>query len=175
MAEDIKDGAIADGPNGQHQVYRGGSWYPSQSDGRPVERIPRPDYGLSHYQLPNGDIVRQGPKGGQETVENFTASGGGAGSSMTVGADARGRYNIGIDSMIAAERKTAEQEARGGNPLNRDWGAVALENVGLDLPGDNDFRPLRFLSHQEQDRFHALPRFPHQRKPCPGQALRQPR
>lgn len=144
---DPQDGTIADGPDGQHLVYRSGSWYPAQPDGRPIERIPRSDYGAGHYQLPNGDIVRQGPRGGQETVENFGAAGGsGPGGGMTVGADARGRYNIGIDTMIAAERKTAEQEARGGNPLNRDWGALALDKFGVDLPGDNDIKPLAWLA-----------------------------
>ena len=75
---DPQEGDIAEDGAGNFLVYRSGNWYPAQQDGRPVERIPRPDYGANHFQLPNGDIVRQGPRGGQETVENFGGAGGGA-------------------------------------------------------------------------------------------------
>lgn len=141
MVEQYKEGAVAEDGRGNFLVYRSGQWFPSQSDGRPLERIPRPDFGANHYQLPNGDIVRQGPRGGQETVENFGGAGGGAGGGALVGADARGRYNIGADSLAASARAAATEEAKGGNPLNRDWGAVLLNSVDLDPRGDSSFRP----------------------------------
>jgi hypothetical protein len=54
---DPQEGDIAEDGAGNFLVYRSGNWYPAQQDGRPVERIPRPDYGANHFQLPNGDIV----------------------------------------------------------------------------------------------------------------------
>jgi hypothetical protein len=135
-----QEGDIAEDGNGNFLVRRGNEWYPAQADGRPLERIPRFDYGAGHYQLPNGDIVRQGPRGGQETVENFGGAGGGAGGSGLVSADQRGRYNIGADPLVRAERNLAIEESR-GNPFNRDWGAVALNAIDLDPRGDSSFRP----------------------------------
>lgn len=144
MADQYQEGAIAEGPNGQFLVMRGGNWYPSNDKGIPTQRIPRSDYGERYFQQPNGDIVREGPKGGFDVVER--AGGAAGGGDFTVGADARGRYNIGIESLIAAEKQTAKQEARGGNPLARDWGAWALDSVGIDGPGDNDIRPFSGLA-----------------------------
>ena len=144
MADQYQEGAIAEGPNGQFLVMRGGNWYPSNDKGVPTQRIPRSDYGERYFQQPNGDIVREGPRGGFEVIERAGDTPGGG--DVTVGADARGRYNIGIDSMIAAEKQTSKQEARGGNPLARDWGAWALDRVAFDGPGDNDIRPFSGLA-----------------------------
>lgn len=141
-----QEGDIAEDGAGNFLVRRGNDWYPAQQDGRPLERIPRPDYGANHFQLPNGDIVRQGPRGGQETVENFGGAGGGAGGSGLVSADQRGRYAIGADPLVRAERNLAIEEA-GGNPLNRDWGAVALNSIDLDPRGDTSFRPFAPLAN----------------------------
>jgi len=141
-----QEGDIAADGKGNFLVRRGNDWYPSQQDGRPLQRIPRPDYGANHFQLPNGDIVRQGPRGGQETVENFGGAGGGAGGSGLVSADQRGRYNIGADPLVRAERNLAVEEAR-GNPLNRDWGAVTLNAIDLDPRGDSSFRPFAPLAN----------------------------
>lgn len=141
-----QEGDIAENGQGAFLVYRGGDWYPAQADGRPKERIPRPDYGSNHFQLPNGDIVRQGPKGGQETVENFGGAGGGSGGSGMVSADQRGRYNIGANPLVRAEQNLAVEEAN-GNPLNRDWGAVVLNAIDLDPRGDSSFRPFAPLAN----------------------------
>lgn len=143
---DPQEGDVAEDGGGNFLVYRGGDWYPAQQDGRPLERIPRPDYGAAHYQLPNGDIVRQGPRGGQETVENFGGAGGGSGGSGLVSADQRGRYSIGANPLVRAEKNLAIEEAD-GNPLNRDWGAVALNAIDLDPRGDSSFRPFAPLAN----------------------------
>lgn len=137
-----QDGDLADGPNGEVMVYRAGAWHPADANGRPLSRIPRPDYGDNHFELPNGDIVRAGPRGGEYLVERGGSGTGGSQSGGTlVGADTRGRYQIGVDSMIAAEGRLQGAEAGGVNPMNEDWGAVVLDGIGLDLPGDNDVRP----------------------------------
>lgn len=141
-----KEGDVAEDGKGNFLVFRGGEWYPAQQDGRPLERIPRPDYGANHFQLPNGDIVRQGPRGGQETVENFGGAGGGAGGSGLVSADQRGRYNIGAEPLVRAERNLAVEE-KSGNPLNRDWPAVVLNAIDLDPRGDSSFRPFAPLAN----------------------------
>lgn len=143
---DPQEGDVADDGKGNYLVYRGGEWFAAQQDGRPKERIPRADYGANHYQLPNGDIVRQGPRNGQETIENFGGAGGGSGGSGLVSADQRGRYNIGASPLVRAERNLATEE-REGNPLNRDWGAVILNSVDLDPRGDSSFRPFAPLAN----------------------------
>lgn len=141
-----QEGDIAEDGAGNFLVRRGNDWYPAQQDGRPLQRIPRPDYGANHFQLPNGDIVRQGPRGSQTTIENFGGAGGGSGGGALVSADQRGRYAIGADPLLRAEQNLAREEA-GGNPLNRDWGAVALNSIDLDPRGDSSFRPFAPLAN----------------------------
>lgn len=101
-------------------------------------------YGAGARQLPNGTIERVGPRGGVTKIAS--AAGGGGQSSGLVGAEARSRYQMGIGPITESVRATAREEAKGGNPLNKDWGAVMLDGIGIDLPGDNDIRPLGWLA-----------------------------
>lgn len=142
---DPREGDIAEDGAGNFLVYRGGNWYPSNENGYPLERIPRADYGERYYQQPNGDIVREGPRGGFEVIERADGGAGG-GAATTVGADARGRYQIGADPLVAAARSAAAEEARGGNPLNRDWGAVVLGGIDLDPREGSSLRPFAPLA-----------------------------
>lgn len=63
-----REGDIADGPDGQYMVFRGGQWHPSDANGRPQGRVPRPDFGANHFELPNGNIVRVNRTTGTEAV-----------------------------------------------------------------------------------------------------------
>lgn len=136
---EYEEGDIAEDGAGNFMVFRGGGWYRSDASGRPQERVPRPDYGPNHYELPNGDIVRSGPRGGQEVVQR--AGGAGASDSALVGADARARFMLGLDALVEAERNLRTGEGWEGdgaearptrNPYTRDWGARALEAIPFD-------------------------------------------
>lgn len=143
--DEYRDGQIADDGRGNFMVYRGGLWHRSNDKGYPLERIARPDYGDRYYQQPNGDIVREGPKGGFEVIERAADGAPGSGGGM-VGAEQRGRYQIGADSLAASARAAAAEEAKGGNPLNRDWGAVVLNNVDIDPREGASLRPFAPLA-----------------------------
>jgi hypothetical protein len=122
-----QEGDIAEDGAGNFLVYRGGDWYPAQQDGRPLERIPRPDYGSNHFQLPNGDIVRQGPRGGQDTVESFGGSGTGGGTGLAP-ADLRGRLTLGLGPVSEAQQRLEAIE-RGGYSFNDDWLARGIDAI----------------------------------------------
>lgn len=59
-------------------------------------------------------------------------------------ANLRGRSAIGLGPMVQAEQ-TMEAAERDGNPLNRDWGATLLDNLGFSALG-MDVHPLRPLA-----------------------------
>lgn len=125
MAQDYQEGAVAEDGKGSFMVYRGGLWHPSNDKGYPLERIARPDYGDRYHQQPNGDIVREGPRGGFEVIER---AGGGGGAQALVGADARARFMTGLGPLQEAQRNLAGSTEQ-GNPLNRDWGAALIDNM----------------------------------------------
>jgi hypothetical protein len=116
-----QDGDLADGPNGQVMLFRAGAWHPADAEGRPTGRIPRPDYGDRYYELPNGDIVREGPQGGIEVIERGGAASSGGPDTALVGADARARFMLGLGPLIDAqgimERMEAEGYTRDQDPL----------------------------------------------------------
>lgn len=127
-----QEGDIADGPNGQHMVFKGGSWHPSSADGRPLAPISRPDYGAGMVELPNGDIAHTGPRGGFEVVQRHDKNAGTGGSGIGLaGADARTRLALGLGPMVEAQRRLTEAEASGYS-YNKDLLARAAEAVPLD-------------------------------------------
>jgi hypothetical protein len=127
---DPREGDIAEDDKGNFLVYRGGNWYPSSEQGLPLERIPRADYGERYYQQPNGDIVREGPRGGFEVIER---AGEASGAPATFGADARARVAINLDPLIEAQRVFDQMDAAGYNPSGaRNVFAAGLEAIPFD-------------------------------------------
>lgn len=127
--EGPREGQVGTAPDGTRVVFRNGQAVP----------IGGPEFpgftpqGMGLYTDQSGttfQINRQG--------QLIRRGGGGA----LVGADARGRYNIGADALAASARAAAAEEARGGNPMNRDWGAVVAAGIDLDPREGNSFRPL---------------------------------
>lgn len=114
--------------------FKGGD--PKQeSSWEQVEPIAAPEYGPGAQRLPNGAVVRYGPRGGMDTIVSATqaasGNGGGAQSSPLVGADARARFMINLGPLEAAQR-TMEQMDQAGYTLDQDWGAAALESIPWD-------------------------------------------
>lgn len=140
---EYNEGDIAEDGNGNFMVYRGGGWHPSTEQGRPLQRIPRPDYGDRYYELPNGDIVREGPRGGMEVIENAGARGGAgaANGAPPITSEQRGRLVFGISPASRAQQRLAAQEAGGNAPMNDQWGAALLDAV----PDLNLMEPLARL------------------------------
>lgn len=129
---EYQEGDIAEDGNGNFMVYRGGSWHPSTEQGRPLQRIPRPDYGDRYYELPNGDIVREGPRGGLTVVENVGGGRGGQSSgngAPAITSEQRGRLVFGIAPASRAQNRLREQEAGDRAPLNEDWGAALVDMI----------------------------------------------
>lgn len=127
-----QDGDIADGPNGQHLVFKAGSWHPANAEGRPLAPIPRPDYGPGMYELPSGDVAHRGPRGGFEIVQRADAAAGNGATGSVGTPESRGRLTLAVGPAVTAEDSLGRQEVRGGqriNPYNRDWGASLIDAI----------------------------------------------
>lgn len=133
--EEPEVGAVIDGFR-----FKGGD--PAQeSSWEQVSAIDASDnWGPGAVQLPNGSVVRYGPRGGA-TVLQSAAQANQGGSSALVGADARARFMLGLDALVEAERNlraSEEWEGEGAearpsvNPFTRDWGARMAEAIRFD-------------------------------------------
>jgi hypothetical protein len=91
-------------------------------------------YGAGARQLPNGVIERVGPRGGVQRIGSAGGGqGGGSQSAALVGADSRARFMTGLGPLRDAQNNFAALE-RGGNPLDRDWGAAIVDEY-TNIPG----------------------------------------
>jgi len=115
--------------------FKGGD--PKQeSSWEQTEPLPAPEYGQGAMRLPNGAVVRYGPRGGMDTIVSAAqaaAAGNGAESSPMVGADARARFMINLGPLQAAQANLERMDREGYNPSSlRNAGAAALEAVPFD-------------------------------------------
>lgn len=92
-----------------------------------VAPVSAPEYGQGAQRLPNGDVVRYGPRGGVTVLQRA-----GNGGSQLAGADARTRLTLGLGPIYQAQERLGQIEAQHGNVFNREWGARALEAVPFD-------------------------------------------
>lgn len=124
---------VAEDGAGNFLVYRRGGWYPSTRDGRLLQSIPADDWEPGAVELPNGNIMGpRGSRGGrrekigtQERPNAFSE----LGEAPSVTAETRGRLAFGLPTATAGRRRMAEMEQGGVNPLNRDWGAAAIQMI----------------------------------------------
>lgn len=108
-----------------------GQWVPVGPGGPSSGPKPRPDWGQGAMELPNGAIVRSGPRGGL-TVLQAAQGGGTAGSIASGGAtgEAKNRLAIMSGPAIEAGRELSSIEAKHGNPLNTLTGGLAQTLMG---------------------------------------------
>jgi hypothetical protein len=123
-------GAVIDGYR-----FKGGD--PKQeASWEQTEPLPAPEYGQGAMRLPNGAVVRYGPRGGMDTIVSAaqaTAAGNGSESSPMVGADARARFMINLGPLQAAQDNMERMDREGYNPSSfQNAGAAALEVVPFD-------------------------------------------
>lgn len=123
-------GAVIDGYR-----FKGGD--PKQeASWEQTEPLPAPEYGQGAMRLPNGAVVRYGPRGGMDTIVSAAqaaAAGNGAESSPMVGADARARFMINLGPLQAAQDNMERMDREGYNPSSfQNTGAAALEAVPFD-------------------------------------------
>jgi len=123
-------GAVIDGYR-----FKGGD--PKQeASWEQTEPLPAPEYGQGAMRLPNGAVVRYGPRGGMDTIVSAAqaaAAGNGAESSPMVGADARARFMINLGPLQAAQDNMERMDREGYNPSSfQNAGAAALEAVPFD-------------------------------------------
>lgn len=83
-----------------------------------------PEYGAGAYKAPDGSIMSAGKDGAAKVVRA---------APQEVDASQRGRMNMGLAPMIQANQDMTGME-RGGNPLQRDWGATMLGSVDIPVP-----------------------------------------
>lgn len=72
-------------------------------------------------------------------------------------ASIRGRMALGLGPMVQAEQNLSAME-RGGNPLQKDWLATTMDNVGVPLPfGGGEWKPLsdaaKFVGGDDYQRY----------------------
>lgn len=81
--------------------------------------------------MPNpGDVAINKKTGAQYT---WTGQAWAAGKAQVQDASMRSRMDLGLAPMVQAQQDMAAEE-RGGNPLDKEWGAAALENVNIPIP-----------------------------------------
>lgn len=112
--------------------FKGGD--PAQeSSWEQVAPIPAPEYGPGAQRLPNGAVVRYGPRGGMDTLVSAAQASTGDKGSALVGAEARARFMINLGPLQESQRILEGMDADGYNPSSlRNVGASALEAVPFD-------------------------------------------
>jgi hypothetical protein len=123
-------GAVIDGYR-----FKGGD--PKQeASWEQTEPLPAPEYGQGAMRLPNGAVVRYGPRGGMDTIVSAAqaaSAGNGTESAPLVGADARARFMINLGPLQAAQDNLERMDREGYNPSSfQNAGAAALEAVPFD-------------------------------------------
>lgn len=112
--------------------FKGGD--PAQeSSWEQVAPIPAPEYGPGAQRLPNGAVVRYGPRGGMDTIVSAAQASTGDKGSALVGAEARARFMINLGPLQESQRILEGMDAEGYDPSSlRNIGASALEAVPFD-------------------------------------------
>jgi hypothetical protein len=115
--------------------FKGGD--PKQeSSWEQIEPLAAPEYGQGAMRLPNGAVVRYGPRGGMDTIVSAAqaaAAGAGTESAPLVGADARARFMINLGPLQAAQDNLERMDREGYNPSSfQNTGAAALEAIPFD-------------------------------------------
>lgn len=147
--QDIPEGTVATGPNGEMAVRRGGVWVREGSS--PAAQAPRQGYTLQPMQTPTDrraeedrayrrerdrisdersaattQLAREASDRAKEAAERARRAEERSERGGTP--ELRGRLAFGLGPSILAQDSLARQE-QGVNPLNRDWGASLVDMV----------------------------------------------
>lgn len=129
-------------------TFDGQNWIERPIDAAVGGMKPAPaEWGAGAYVLPNGRVVRRGPRGGMDVLGEIQAAAP-AGAApqdrpldpLTPGSENRTRMALGFGPVIEAQKqmylsegwKPGTANPRGQNPYNRDWGARMLEALPFD-------------------------------------------
>lgn len=85
---------------------------------------PREDWGAGAMELPDGSIVRYGPKGGATVLQKGASS-----ATPSVGPEARVRFGLGLGPTIEAQKNLFAAEGWNQTPENR-LGKNPYDNFG---------------------------------------------